>query len=48
MTLHTDRTTSPHHRMPHWLHRVGKLGFAFFFIKGVAWMLLPLAFWLMD
>jgi hypothetical protein len=48
MTFHTNSTTNPHHRLPPWLRRVGKLGFAFFFIKGVAWMMLPLALWLMD
>jgi len=35
-------------RGPRWLGRIGKLGFAFFFVKGLAWMILPVAVWLMD
>ncbi len=35
-------------RMRLWLRRAGRLGFAFFLVKGMAWMLLPLAIWLVD
>ena len=35
-------------RPPTWLGRIGKLGFAFFFVKGLAWLVLPAAVWLMD
>ncbi|MDH4031681.1 MAG: hypothetical protein OEU49_12595 [Chromatiales bacterium] len=31
-----------------WLSRMGKLGFAFFLVKGIAWLMLPLALWLID
>ncbi len=26
---------------PHWLKRLGLAGFAFFFLKGMLWILLP-------
>jgi hypothetical protein len=43
MTCHeTDRRV----RARLWLRRVGRLGFAFFLVKGIAWMILPLAIWL--
>lgn len=48
MTVQTNRMTDQHKRVPRWLRQVSRFGFAFFFIKGVAWMMLPLALWLMD
>lgn len=35
-------------RVPDWLARVGKPGYAFFMIKGLAWLILPVALWLID
>jgi len=35
-------------RLPRWTARLGQLGFAFFFVKGLAWLLLPAALWLLD
>ena len=31
-----------------WMRRAGRIGFAFFFIKGMAWLALPLALWLIE
>ena len=31
-----------------WVRRAGRLGFAFFFLKGLVWLLLPAAIWLID
>lgn len=31
-----------------WVRRAGHLGFAFFFLKGLVWLLLPAAIWLID
>ena len=31
-----------------WVRRAGRLGFAFFFLKGVVWLLLPATIWLLD
>jgi hypothetical protein len=31
-----------------WTQRISTLGFAFFFVKGMVWMILPLAVWLID
>ena len=27
--------------IPHWLKRMGLAGFAFFFLKGMLWLLIP-------
>ncbi len=32
----------------HWLRRAGKLGFAFFLLKGLVWLGLMIALWLMQ
>lgn len=29
-----------------WLKRIGTMGFCFFFFKGLAWLAVPLLFWL--
>ena len=31
-----------------WVRLAGRLGFAFFFLKGLVWVLLPAAIWLID
>lgn len=31
-----------------WMRRAGRVGFAFFFIKGMAWLALPIALWLFE
>jgi hypothetical protein len=43
-----DNTTGTGRRRRAWLGRIGSLGFAFFFIKGMAWLMLPAALWLID
>jgi len=48
VNVYTSNRTNQDYRAPRWLRRAGKLGFAFFFVKGMAWMVLPLAVWLMD
>ncbi len=43
-----DNTGATGRRHSAWLSRIGRLGFAFFFIKGIAWLMLPAALWLID
>lgn len=31
-----------------WSRQIGACAFAFFFIKGMAWLALPIALWLFD
>lgn len=43
-----DNSEATDRRRSAWLGRIGRLGFAFFFIKGMAWLMLPVALWLID
>lgn len=48
MTIHMQDAATGIARRRAWLRRIGTYGFAFFFIKGMAWLALPLALWLFD
>jgi hypothetical protein len=43
-----DNNEATDRRRSAWLGRVGRLGFAVFFLKGMAWLMLPAALWLID
>jgi hypothetical protein len=45
MVTVTEVALSPDRRRV-WLRRVGALGFCFFLVKGLAWLAVPLLFWL--
>lgn len=41
MNMHLPEAQIPESRRDHWLKRMGVAGFAFFFIKGMLWLLIP-------
>jgi hypothetical protein len=48
MSEHIAMHRSLSGRKTSWLTRMGKLGFAFFFVKGMVWLMLPVVVWLID
>jgi hypothetical protein len=41
MYLNTSGVEKHSISTPHWLKRMGLAGFAFFFLKGMLWLLIP-------